>query len=206
MNEIRAIKRITLVLFWMLLFIVHSFVSSLLKRGEGGHARRRLQTRLISLYARRLLDSLGYQVEAQEIVWPERAFIVANHLSYVDILCIASQSPCVFVTSTEMRDTPFLGIICRLGGCIFVNRKRHFVARSELNEIRETLTAGSRVVVFPEATSSDGSQVLPFKRGLFRAAQDARVPLVSVCLNYDEYRYEGPLEESRNRICYFGDD
>ncbi len=198
-----SVYRVIVVVALMLTNGLHSFVASLLRRGI---SRRQRQIELTATYARLILRCLGYRVRDSSLKLPSGAFIVANHLSYVDILCIASVAPCVFVTSTEMRDSPIIGWLCKLGGSIFVNRRRHFVSRAELYEISQCLREGFRVVVFPEATSSDGSGVLPFKRGLFRAAQWMKAPVISLCLNYEEASADSLMGTTPQRVCFYGDE
>lgn len=200
---LKTYRRLAIVFGFIALNVLHSIAASAIRRGLG---RRKRQIELTTLYSRHILKALGFKMKAASVSLPEGAFIVANHLSYVDILSIASVGPCVFVTSTEMRDTPGLGLICRLGGSLFVNRRRHFVSRKEWAEISQCLLANLRVVVFPEATSSDGSAVLPFKRGLFRAAQNIRARLVSLCINYREFSQSESCDEVKNRICFYGDE
>ncbi|MDZ4121096.1 MAG: 1-acyl-sn-glycerol-3-phosphate acyltransferase, partial [Candidatus Cloacimonadaceae bacterium] len=50
--------------------------------------------------------------------------IVANHVSYTDIIVLSSIFPFVYITSVEMGENPFLGDITRLGGCLYTNRKK----------------------------------------------------------------------------------
>ena len=49
--------------------------------------------------------------------------IISNHLTYVDILVVASLMPSVFITSVELKQTFPLGLFAWLGGCLFVERR-----------------------------------------------------------------------------------
>ena len=109
---------------------------------------------------------------------------VSNHISYVDVFLIAAQLPVVFVTSTEMRDTPVLGLLCRLAGCVFVDRQSARALRAQIHELAELMRDGVHIVVFPEATTSHGHSVLPFKAALFEAVRLSGRTLWVACVEY----------------------
>lgn len=131
--------------------------------------------------------------------------MVSNHMSYVDVLLLASQRPACFVTSQEIKETPGLGIICQAGGCLFVNRKNRRNLGGEVKELSEAMRDGMTVTIFPEATSSNGHGVLKFRRPLFNAAIDANVPVLPITINY--LSIDGVPLQSTNRdvICWYGD-
>lgn len=116
--------------------------------------------------------------------------IVANHLSYLDVLVLFSRYPSLFITSTDIRDTFLLGRICQLAGCFFVerNKRRHTPETkiAELSQMKEKLALGFNVFLFPEGTSSDGAGVLPFKSTFFQLAVDSDTPVIPLCLRYTE--------------------
>jgi 1-acyl-sn-glycerol-3-phosphate acyltransferase len=104
----------------------------------------------------------------------------------MDVLVIASKVPTLFVTSTEMRDTPFLGWITRLGECLYVNRRSHKNINNEIKNIQAWLNKGFNVLIFPEATTSNGFQLRPFKSSLLQIAQNGIVHITAYCLKYEK--------------------
>ncbi len=114
--------------------------------------------------------------------------IVANHLSYIDVLILFSHYPSLFVTSVEMKEVPVLGTICQLAGCFFVERRKEKrdekTKEGELLSMKEKLSQGYNIFLFPEGTSSDGTEVLPFKNTFFQLAIDAKSPVKPICLKY----------------------
>jgi 1-acyl-sn-glycerol-3-phosphate acyltransferase len=130
-----------------------------------------------------------------------KRLIVANHLSYLDVLVLSTEFPSLFVTSTEIRDTFLLGDICKLAGCFFVERRRdkRSVATKEIElaDMKGKFDQGFNVFLFPEGTSSDGKQVLPFKGTFFQLAIDTNTPVVPMVL-----KYEG---ENRDVPPWYGD-
>lgn len=158
---------------------------------------------ILGRYARFTLWFMGIKVNRNIMEKAiERNYLnVSNHLSYTDILVICAFYPSCFVTSTEMRDTPFLGLICKLAGCVFVERRNKDNIGLEIEEITNTLASGLSVVIFPEATSTNGEEVIRFRRPLFKAALDSNVAIKPFTINY---RYlDGDMVSLKNRDCIF---
>ncbi len=127
--------------------------------------------------------------------------IVANHLSYLDVLAFAVVVPGVFVTSVEVEGSGFLGWISRAGGAIFVERRNLGSLRRDLKKVRDVLAMGFPVIIFPEGTSSNGEGVLPFRPGLLAAA-DSFVP---ACIWYRSIDGAVVGPGNRDKVCYYGD-
>lgn len=130
---------------------------------------------------------------------------VGNHTGFVDIFALASVMPAVFVTSQEMRETPFLGDICEMGGCVFVERRSRTQIMNELGVLKEALEQGHNVVLYPEATSTDGSKVYPFKKTLMMAGPHAGRPIQPGCVNYVDIGGEDFNLKSRDNVCWYGE-
>lgn len=131
--------------------------------------------------------------------------IVSNHLSYLDILIISSHLPTCFVTSKEMKETPFLGQLCLLGGCLFVERRSKAGLTEEIKELSNALDNGLSVVIFPEATSTNGEAVIRFRRPLFQAAINSCSKVLPVCLNYRTLDGEKLTLKNRDKVFWYGD-
>lgn len=130
--------------------------------------------------------------------------IVGNHMGFLDIMVMASVSPNLFVTSNEMKETPFLGLICEMGGCLFVERRSRGNIQNELKEMIDHLQKGFRVILYPEATSHNGEEILPFKRTLLTAAAHAGVPIYPYAFNFKSIN-NGPFTTKfRDSVCYYG--
>ena len=131
---------------------------------------------------------------------PYTGLLVANHLSYIDIILLAALRPCVFVSKMEVEAWPLFGDCARLGGTIFVNRSRRGMVASVAKEIDDALDAGVLVVLFPEGTSSCGTTVLPFKSALLEPVLHHHRPVVAATISYR-------LDEGSvtNEICYWRD-
>ena len=141
----------------------------------------------------------------QNIPSDEGSLIVGNHLGFIDIVCLIALTNGVFITSMEMKETPFLGQICELGGCTYVNRKSRSSIQDELKDIVSVLKQGFRVMLYAESVSSNGEQVLPFKKTLITSAGHAGKPIRPFVFNYRSVNGNPVRYEHRDSVCWYGD-
>ncbi len=127
---------------------------------------------------------IGYNGEYKIDFIPRGHMLICNHMSYMDVLVIASKIPTLFVTSLEMKKTPFLGWITQIGECLYVNRRSYKNLSNEIAVIQDWLKMGFNVLIFPEATTSNGVDLKPFKSSLLQISQNESVPITSYCLKY----------------------
>jgi 1-acyl-sn-glycerol-3-phosphate acyltransferase len=97
--------------------------------------------------------------------------VVANHASWLDIFALNARKRIYFVSKSEVAGWPGIGWLARATGTVFIRRDRGEV-RNQIALFRDRLGAGHKLLFFPEGTSSDGLQVLPFKPALFAAFFD----------------------------------
>ena len=150
--------------------------------------------------ARGILKCLGIgsQVEGEP---PTCGLVVANHLSYLDIVIISAVMPCFFVAKMEIDGWPFFGKAARSGGTIFVDRSSLASAKSVAEQISERLKLPVPVLLFPEGTSTDGAQMLRFHSRLIDPATTAGAPITAAAIRYE---IEGGVEE--RELCWYGDE
>ena len=148
-------------------------------------SRRWFRERLFRATARSLLALLRAEVRVSGPV-PEPPFLlVTNHLSYVDVLVLASRLPVRFVAKAEVRRWPLLGPICRGFGTIFIDRSDRRDIPRVLAEIERALGRGEGIILFPEGTSSSGASVLPFRSPLLALPARRGLPVHAAALGYD---------------------
>lgn len=169
---------------------------------------RKVINSLLLKYSRFYCWFMGIRVKKiieEDFKDEESYLVISNHLSYTDIIVIVSQHKCSFVTSVEIKKTPFLGQICQLAGCLFVERRSRKKLGSEVKELSDALRSGLNVVVFPEATSTNGEEVIRFKRPLFRAAIESGVNVKPVTLNYRAIDGVSVTHANRDAVFWYGD-
>lgn len=150
-------------------------------------------------WSRRLLRRLNVSLFVEGTP-PAQGLIVSNHLSYLDILVFSAAAPCVFVAKKEVRSWPGVGWIATLAGAIYIDRSRRSATHSIQPAIQAALAGGLRLVLFPEGTSSNGKQLLPFRSSLLQPAVADGAPVTAARLHYE-------LDDGdpTNDVCYWGD-
>lgn len=169
--------------------------------------RRRLRLALTSFYCRILVRAFSVQPTYHRLTPTHgNVLMVGNHLSYLDVIILFARVPTVFVTSVEVRDSGLLGLLCKGAGCIFVERRNASSLMAEVDTIANYLREGFSVFLFPEATTSSGDALLPFRRSLFNAAIIAHVDVVPFAIAYRKVNGRPIDETNRSSVYYFGDD
>ena len=169
--------------------------------------RHRFYARIMSICSRIGIAMLGFRVRVNglEGAFPGSSLVVSNHLSYTDIFLISSIYPSLFITSVEVRETFFLGAMSTLGGSIFVERRNRTSLMGDIEKVAETIRSGQRVVLFPEGTSSNGEEILPFKASLFAVAENSDVAVQPICISYKSINWRRIDPANRDRLYYYGD-
>ena len=147
-----------------------------------------------------VLCSLGihYHVEGQP---PSSGLVVANHLSYLDILILSAAMPCFFVAKAEINSWPYFGWAARKGGTLFIDRSSLASAWKVASLIATRLTLPIPILFFPEGTSTDGSSVQRFHAWLFEPAVRCGAPVTAAAVRY--VLADGTQERD---LCWFGND
>jgi 1-acyl-sn-glycerol-3-phosphate acyltransferase len=111
--------------------------------------------------------------------------VVSNHQSQFDVLALYGWLGIDFrwVMKVELRAIPGLGVACERLGHIYIDRSNHQAAVRTINEARERITGGTSVLFFPEGTRSENGRLRPFKKGAFRFALDAGLPILPVTID-----------------------
>ena len=115
------------------------------------------------------------------------ALLLGNHLSWLDVPALAKTSRTAFVAHSGLAGQPVLKWLCEQNGTIFITRDRRQTVTSQVEQVREAL-GRRRLTIFPEGTTGDGRQLLPFKSALLSAVDllPEGVPVQPVALLYDE--------------------
>ncbi len=125
-------------------------------------------------YHRMIRKIMGLRVHVDgEVKKRAPVLLVANHISWMDVMVFSGLVPLSFVAKKEVNSWAGVKFLARLQRTIFVDRERRTESHKTAGEIAERLAAGECIVLFAEGTSSDGNRVLPFKSALFGAVQDA---------------------------------
>ena len=154
-------------------------------------------------WSRALLEILAVRVSVHGDAPIERhgpTMLLSNHVSWLDIFVIASAVPSRFVAKSEIRRWPVVGWLIARQGTLFLERaRRHDTARIN-NSVNDALQKGYCVAVFPEGTTTDGTDVLPFHGSLLQPIVDAGGHVQPVAI-----RYRRPTGEHNAAPAYVGE-
>ncbi|MCC6006952.1 MAG: 1-acyl-sn-glycerol-3-phosphate acyltransferase [Rhodobacteraceae bacterium] len=117
-----------------------------------------------------VLLGVSLRVEGRDAGLP--GLIAANHAGWLDIFVLGSVSPAVFVAKSEVARWPGIGQLARATGTVFIARRPRDAAAQKAT-LAARISAGDRLILFPEGTSTDGLHVLRFKSTLFAAVLGA---------------------------------
>ena len=149
-----------------------------------GAARRE---QLVRSWSRRLLVICGVDCGVSDrtaAAAPERALIVSNHTSWLDIFVINAHLPCRFVARADIRGWPLVGWLAHKAGTIFISRGKKSEVRRVYEGLVASLQAGDRVAFFPEGGTAEQGTLRPFHANLFEAAIAAGVPIQPYAVRY----------------------
>lgn len=123
------------------------------------------------LFCRTALRVMGLRLVRTGRPMRQPGAMVANHSSWLDIFVLNASDHVYFVSKSEVAQWPGIGVLARGAGTVFIERHRS-KARAQAEVFRHRLSAGHRLVFFPEGTSTDNQRVLGFKSTLFAAFMD----------------------------------
>lgn len=114
------------------------------------------------------------------------AFLVANHVSWLDIPAIAGATGSAFIAHDGLAAIRPLRWLCSLNDTVFVARHDRRSVSDQIAQVRLALRETGALTIFPEGTTSDGTGLLPFKSSLLSAldADADHIPVQPVWLDY----------------------
>lgn len=145
------------------------------------HFIRVWSKQLVWLLDIRIDDSTGSESLAHTITG---GLLVSNHISLIDIFVINAVLPSGFVSKSEVSAWPLIGWMSRQTGTVYIERGNRRAAHRTQENMVAALSAGRRLALFPEGTTTVGDRVLPFHAALLQSAIDAATPVHALSLCY----------------------
>jgi 1-acyl-sn-glycerol-3-phosphate acyltransferase len=175
--------------------------------------RWRLGEQAPVLFHRLLCVGLGVTVRRHgELAGLGSRLIVANHVSWLDIPVLGSLAPMSFLAKKEIGAHPFGRELVALQGAVYVDRGRRRCIPDVNARMLEAMRAGAPVVLFAEATTSDGNRLLRFRSSHFQAIRQAAIAgnefpvfIQPVFIRYSRLAGLPMARFERPRIAWYGD-
>jgi 1-acyl-sn-glycerol-3-phosphate acyltransferase len=155
----------------------------------------------IRWWAGKTLRVLGVRLQAEGQPHVGPVLLVANHVSWMDIIAIHAVCPQArFVSKADVGRWPVIGRLVDAAGTLYIERERKRDALRVVHQMAEALQRGDTVAVFPEGTTSDGTGLLPFHANLLQAVITSGAPVQPVAL-----RFSDPQHAVSPAAAYIGD-
>ena len=116
----------------------------------------------------------GVEARSTGTVAPSPLLLLANHLSWIDILVLAGTTASAFVAHDGLSQQGFLRWLCRLNRTVFIARDRRGSVAAQTGQLREALAQGEVLTLFPEGTTGNGVTLRRFKSSLLAAVVPPR--------------------------------
>ena len=197
-------KLFLFVSFYSILLLINTLLYLIEKSLLINDLTLKIRVKTLSIICKILCWVLGVKSDIDKKNHEYPCLIVSNHLSYLDILIISSNYNCSFVGSVDqVKQDLLFGYIAKISGCIFVDRKDKRKIKSEMINISEKLEKVS-VCIFPEATTSNGEDVLKFNSSFFQVCLNNQKNINLLTLNYKAIDNKSISNENRDYVFYYG--
>lgn len=176
--------------YWRLLRVAGVVLSGLIVAGALGIAERCAmpvsalrKQRLTQWFLTRLAAALPFRLRVTGELPTQPMLWVANHVSWCDIPLLGMLAPLSFLAKAEVRAWPALGWLAQAAGTLFIRRGGGDAALVN-RQLATQLVQGRHLLIFPEGTSTDGTDVRTFHPRLFACALEAGCAVQPVAIRY----------------------
>jgi 1-acyl-sn-glycerol-3-phosphate acyltransferase len=170
-----------------------------------------LRLELIAAFTRAFSRFLRFILNIKVVVEGERQslnengnFIISNHLGYLDGIVLSSLFKIIFVSKSEVMQWPLFGLMTRMGGTIFIDRRRKEKSIDYIRKTQDILNRRLNVLVFPEGTSTDGQSLRPFQSVHFQAPLEAKASILPITITYKKIDKQEASTKNRDEVCWYG--
>jgi 1-acyl-sn-glycerol-3-phosphate acyltransferase len=141
----------------------------------------------IRWWSAKMLEAIGIEVRVEGTPVRGVSLLVANHISWLDIMVVHAVVPeARFVSKADVKSWPLISRLVDAAGTLYLERERKRDALRVIHVMADALRAGQTVAVFPEGTTSTGHGLLPFHANLLQAAISTSTPVQPVALRFSD--------------------
>jgi putative phosphoserine phosphatase / 1-acylglycerol-3-phosphate O-acyltransferase len=152
-----------------------------------GRDRRTALDRTYVWVSTAVLRGAGLRVRvigAEHLRAPRPAVFVVNHQSQIDPFVVGYVLRTVVapVAAKKVKHYPIVGPMARFIGTTFIDQSSPGQGRNAVESLVAVLDSNLSVGIAPEGRASPTPQLLPFKKGAFHLAAQARVPIIPIVI------------------------
>jgi 1-acyl-sn-glycerol-3-phosphate acyltransferase len=141
----------------------------------------------IRWWSAKMLKAMGIGLRVEGVSAPGPLLLVANHISWLDIMVIHAVVPeARFVSKADVKSWPLLAQLIEAAGTLYLERERRRDALRVIHVMAESMRAGQKIAIFPEGTTSTGHSLLPFHANLLQAAIVTATAVQPLALRYSD--------------------
>lgn len=166
---LKKVVRLMSIIVHVVWGVVQVFFTIDEKKGIGGK-----QQAMLKQWFEQFLQKLNIEKRVHGETVSGNHLMVANHISWIDIIVLHAIYATHFVAKSEIKKWPLVGWLSARVGTLFVKRGSMTDARKLNEHIAQLLNSGQCVTLFPEGETSDGTAISKLYPGLFQAALDAQ--------------------------------
>ncbi len=154
-------------------------------------SRRRGVNFFTSTFPQSLLMTAGVSLNVigrENLTAQRPAVFIFNHRNQIDPLIAGSlvRDNWVAVGKKELQRDPIIGTLGRLTDGVFIDRDDPVAALETMRTVEERAKKGLSILIAPEGTRMDTTEVGPFKKGPFRIAMAVGIPIVPIVIRNAE--------------------
>jgi 1-acyl-sn-glycerol-3-phosphate acyltransferase len=139
----------------------------------------------VHAWAREMLQGVGMSLSITgSPVESGPALLVANHLSWLDIVVMHASRYCRFVSKADIKHWPLVSTLATGAGTLYIERESRRDAHRVVHHMAERLQLGEVLAVFPEGTTGNGVALKPFHANLLQAAISVDAPVQPIALRF----------------------
>lgn len=167
------------------------------------------QNIFVTLWFRGLLWAFNIRVTIvnRKSLSRKQKIFLSNHISYIDILVIGAYFNGFYVAKSDIARWPVFGFLSRVSGTLFITRERRYI-KEQLKLLETHLKAKQSLIIFPEGTTGNGREILPFKSSLLNSVLEMKKkpviqPLSLIYTKMNDKKLE--TQEEFDQIAWYGD-
>jgi 1-acyl-sn-glycerol-3-phosphate acyltransferase len=148
-------------------------------------SRRYLGKHIHTLWGKTMCALMDIRIECKglENIPKTGKVLASNHESVFDMFILSALGiEFIWVSKMQMKKIPLVGWNMMAMGCYFVKRNDPEYDRLVMQQVADDLKKGQSIFFFPEGTRTRTGQLQAFKKGAFKTAASANVPMIPIAI------------------------